>query len=249
MLPEIILIGAEWGGERTFNHVVVKCKPAQRKQVREIFEQTFIQRTKTEMRELLAKHGKDIELYCDFDGSYLAVKGETENLDNTGKGYWSFDTEDIAEYQVKITGVQEGVLIEYMPPVYTVDSGEKVVGTSNAVETALKKIQATIPEIGYYGYEGYYASADEGDKVSQRDWYSGNQKQMDKYTYVGNVLIDLWENDEFWEAIDTDFDEDNIEDVIAVIKLYEDFLGEEALETLAEHVDDEDLAELIRENM
>ena len=251
-IPEIVLQAAECGAGKNFNHVKILCAKEQQDEVKALFEKTY---TSTIMREMLklVENGGVVGLCIDPEELHVEVhdKGDYDEAEDDDsiylkRGVWSFDPKDISNYGFEITSSKDGLFITYPAQNFTNKSGDKFLGGTPAVEKTLKAIKENIPTVKYYGYEGCFVC---GNGYCA-EYFSEKSQKRKSYKYVGQVLSELWGNDDFWEAFDEDIediDEEVATEIVEMVNTCKKYLGDSPIQVLLDHVSDDEIADMIEE--
>lgn len=251
-IPEIVLDAAECGAGKIFNHAKILCTKEQQDEVKALFEKTY---TSMIMRDMVKRcwNGGAVGLYIDPEELYVEVhdKGDYDEAEDEDSAYlkrgvWSFDPKDISNYGFEITSSKDGLFITFPPQNFMNTSGDKFMGGTSAVENTLMAIKEKIPTVKYYGYEGCYAC---GNAYCQ-EYFSDKSQKRKSYKYVGQVLSELWGNDDFWEAFDEaieDIDEEIATEIVEMVNTCKKYLGDSPIQVLLDHISDEEIADMIEE--
>lgn len=98
-----------------------------------------------------------------------------------------------------------------------------------AVEKALAALKCNNPDAEYHGCIQFAWSDQNGGDVIKFDVSS--KQNDDPYPFVGEILKESVEDDDFWESVE---DSDEIEEIAEDLKRYIDWVGEDAIERLSE---------------
>ena len=166
------------------------------------------------------------------------------------RGVWSFDPKDISNYGFEITSSKDGLFVTYPAQNFTDEFGDNILGGTTAVEETLKAIKKKIPTVEYYGYVGCCISDTHSGTGYCEEYFSEKSQKRKSYKYVGQVLSELWGNDDFWETFSEDIeeiDEEIATEIVEMVNTCKKYLGDSPIQVLLDHVSDDEIADMIEE--
>lgn len=229
-IPEVIMWAIN-DSEENLNHVSIECPQEKRELFKELFEEKF---TSEKIREMTALvKDQSVELYDDYN-RYVDKEGNSDSdIELTEDGFsWSFNPHKLSNYDVSILSTDNGFLITYGIPMYTVHFGDYTIDTSFALQSTLDYVKNKIPELEYDGCDCYcWIEVRMGD--SEYNEFSSRDKKDNENIandYIGKKLNELFNSerflDSFEERLDDDYDPDELIDFII---LYKGYIDEECI--------------------
>ena len=103
-----------------------------------------------------------------------------------------------------------------------------------AVEKALAALKSNNPDAEYRGCIQFAWSDQNGGDVIKFD-VSSNQNN-DLYPFVGDILKEAVEDDDFWDSIE---DSDELDEIAEDLKRYIDWVGEDVIERISDYESDQ----------
>ena len=194
-IPECIVQAAEWRLGETFNHVTIECGENEKERIKELFSKEFVKSSIKEMTSLVDKYGDGlIGLYSGPEDKVVSAYEEEmtiglEIMELEGY-FWSFNPMELESYGIVIDEINEGLIVTYPVLAYVGEAGDYLIGDSNAVKWALRKIIEQYPDCSYAGYEAYSTIDVQSSEFSQKSISSDyEQKMMEFVAKKLNIVI------------------------------------------------------------
>lgn len=231
-------------------HVTVSDE--NKEDVKKLFEQEYLKAVKKEMIDA-TDGSRPICLYSSEE-KYVSPESESEQNEMEIDGYyWSFDPTVIDNFGTRVYDTEEGFNVSYDTPMYAIPFGEfSVCDSSNAVIAALSKVEKAFSEISYYGIETFDWTDEHGGEF-ECHFYSNADGEKDLKKAIEEMFQNAWSSDYFWDCFNEMYSEfawgGNLDKIVSFLKENASILGENAVDILCEHIEDEDDAEYIRKKM